>query len=172
MLTRAMPAIILSACAVAACSRASALWPHASVASVVGAASGKCPPKRRQEVEKVLRSLTLSDFSNWRAQCNCMPRTLRQALYQTQGGSTYPRNAIYVTLHSPIYAGTPNGSGNPDRRPISSLIVERYVGAYVKHTTVFFGRPKRPGLRIASAVAYDGWGLKGDPFDLARGECR
>ena len=102
-----------------------------------------------------------------------MSMTLKQALYATQSDNTYPRHAIFVTLHSPIYAATQGFPGNsPDTRPIFSLVVERYVGAYVKDTTVLFGRAKPPGLRIASAVAYDGWGLKGDPFDLTRGECR
>lgn len=97
--------------------------------------------------------------------------TLPQALYATQSGSAYPRHAIYVTLRSPIYAGTPNASGHPDGRPISSIVIERHVGAYAKDTTVFFGRPKMPGLRIASRILYDGWGVKGDPFDLTRDEC-
>lgn len=167
-----IPAIILSACAAVACSRASTLWPHVSVASVMGAQAGKCPPKRRQEVETVLRSLTMGDFFNWRAQCLCVPMTLKQVLDGTQSGSAYPSRAIYVTLRSPIYAGSPNAAGNPDRRPISALVIERYMGANAKDTTVFFARPKSPRLQIASHILYDRWGLKGDPFDLKRGECR
>lgn len=166
MLTRAIPPVILSALALVACSHAPALWPH------VGARAGECPPTRREEIQRVLRSLTLSDFSNWRAECNCASRTLRQALYGTQDSSAYSRHAIFVRLNSPIYAATQGFPGNsPDQRPISSLVIVREIGTHAKDSTVYFGRPKAPRLRIASAVAYDGWGLNGDPFGLKRVEC-
>lgn len=170
---QAVPWIILAACVVAACSvsRASPLWPDLSVASVVGAKQGKCDDRRRQNIEKTLRLLTLGDFYNWRMACNCQPMTLRQVLHDTQGDDTQPRNALYVVLRAPVSVKSPGLLGKPDPRPVRELVIERTLSAHAKDTTVFFGRARPPKLQISAAVVYEGWGLKGDPFALNAGEC-
>lgn len=123
------------------------------------------------QIQATLRSLTASDVFNWRHICKCMSKTLHDTMYGGTRYSNVVRNAIHVVLKAPV-AVSAQGIGDAPHPPTTSLVFVKRLAKNDEETLLFIGQPKPPQWHANVSVIYDGWGLKGDPFDLRGGECR
>lgn len=161
---------VVTACAGA---RSAALWPHAQVGTVVSQNGKQCSTARASQIERALRSVTAEDFFNWKRPCLCGAMTLDQALHDTQGGGIFPRHAIVVHLRNALVVPLPGYRAPSGPRAVTrTLVLQRVLVRLDKNTTVFFGLPRPPGLKVNASIVFDGYSLLGDPFRLNSGECR
>jgi hypothetical protein len=136
------------------------LLPNVAVSTVTGIHSGKCSTRRADEVQRLLRTLTIENLYHKGRLCACGPKRYSQIV---ENG----RNAIVVRLSS---ATNVPWDVNP-RPAIASIIVQEgsspMVGTQIPGlTTLWIGERSRHG-----DTYYSGIGVLRDYFHLRREEC-
>jgi hypothetical protein len=137
------------------------------VSSASGMHQGRCAVKRVTQIQDDLRNITSTDLS-WRHHCNCFPETAAgvKRMYKIREDLHGPQaRLIEISFSRP--ALLPREGPAQDRVTIGVIAAVQEYPKFPINTTLWLGRyyPKR------KAVLYEGLEFRGDPFQLAQGEC-